>query len=293
MDTPLTKERIIELAESLPAFPQVVTDILGILDNDNAGLRKLASYVERDPVITAKVLALVNSAANRIREEIAPRDVYTAISLIGLANVRKIVLAHSTINFLKGLPKSTQSSHFWEHSVAVGICAQELAKNYAVSTDYALIAGLLHDVGQLWMACFYPEELQRVQLQRVHNTAAIGRKTDIIEAERAQFGGLDHTEIGAILATYWGLPDAVVAAIKYHHAPDLGLPNPLIAITHVAEVISNALDLTEREGNQVSTLSELACEELGIDWEKEEDVSRLFGEIEARTEYACTSFHPA
>lgn len=282
MNTPLTKAHVIELAESLPAFPQVVTDILGVLDNDHACLRKLAGHVERDPVITAKIFAQVNSAAARTRTESPPRDVYTAISLIGLTNVRKIVLAHSTVSFLKDLPRNAQSSHFWEHSVAVGICAQELACNCAVSSDYALVAGLLHDVGQLWMACFYPEELQRV-----HN-ATIGRKISTIEAERAQFSGLDHTDIGATLAAHWGLPSTVTAAIQYHHAPDQALPNTLVAITHVAETISNALDLTKREDNQVSILSELACEQLAIDWE--EDMSRLFGEIEARTEYACASF---
>jgi putative nucleotidyltransferase with HDIG domain len=282
MDTPLNATRVIEQAESLPAFPQVVTDILGVLDNDSAGLRKLAGYVERDPVITAKIFAQVNSAAARTRTESSPRDVYTAISLIGLTNVRRIVLAHSTISFLKNLPNNAYSSHFWEHSVAVGICAQELARTYAVSSDYALVAGLLHDVGQLWMTCFYPE-----QLQRVHN-AIVGQKVSIIDAERAEFNGLDHATIGQILAGYWGLPEPVTAAIQYHHAPDLGLPNNLVAITHVAEVISNALDLTKREENQVSTLSERACEELAIDWE--EDMARLFGEIEARTEYACAGF---
>lgn len=285
MNTPLNEARVIELAESLPAFPQVVTDILGVLDNDSAGLRKLASHVERDPVITAKIFAQVNSAAARTRTESSPRNVYTAISLIGLTNVRRIVLAHSTISFLKDLPKNAQSSHFWEHSVAVGICAQELARTYTTSSDYALVAGLLHDVGQLWMACFYPEELQRV-----HN-AIIGQKVHIIDAERSEFNGLDHAIIGKTLATYWGLPEQVTAAIQYHHDPDQGLPNGLVALTHVAEVISNALDLTKREGNQVSTLSEQACAELGIDWE--EDMSRLFGEIEARTEYACAGFRQA
>lgn len=285
MNTPLNEARVIELAESLPAFPQVVTDILGVLDNDSASLRKLASHVERDPVITAKIFAQVNNAAARTRTESSPRNVYTAISLIGLTNVRRIVLAHSTVSFLQDLPKNAQSSHFWEHSVAVGVCAQELARTYTASSDYALVAGLLHDVGQLWMACFYPEELQHV-----HN-AIIGQKAHIIDAERNEFNGLDHAIIGKILATYWGLPEPVTAAIQYHHDPDQGLPNNLVAITHVAEVISNALDLTKREGNQVSILSELACEELGIDWE--EDMSRLFGEIEARTEYACAGFRQA
>ncbi len=283
MNTNLTPAIIIERADALPAFPQVVTDILATLDNDNASLRTLASHIERDPVITAKIFAQVNSAAMHSRSSAAPRDVYTAISLVGLSNIRRIVLSHSTVSFLRDLPKSALSSHFWEHSIAVGICAQELARTCLVSSEYSLVAGLLHDVGQLWMACFFPEELKRIHY------AIIAQKVNIIDAERQLFNGLDHAEIGATLAAHWGLPANVVAAIRHHHAPDAGLPDTLVAVTHVAEVLSNALDLTAREDNQVGYLSPQACELLAIDWE--EDHSRLFGEIEARTEYACATFH--
>ena len=282
MDTPLTQARVLELADSLPSFPQVVLDILSSLDDENSGLRTLASHVERDPVITAQIFSLVHSAAHHSKAQSAPRDAYTAISLIGLANVRKIVLAHSTINFLNDLPKTPHRSYFWEHSVAVGVCAQELAHNYLNSSDYALIAGLLHDVGQLWIATFYPQECQAIY------HAIINQGISIIDAERAVLHGFDHAMIGEILALHWGLPSSLAAAIRYHHAPEAGLPDPLVAVTHVAEVISNALDLTRRKDNQVCVLSELACQQLGIDWE--DDMSRLFGEIEARTEYACTVF---
>lgn len=283
MNTPFTPAMIIERADELPAFPQAVADILSTLDNDNASLRTLASHIERDPVITAKIFSLINNAAAHGRNsKSAPRDVYTAISLVGLSNIRRIVLSHSTVSFMRALPKEALSSHFWEHSIAVGICAQELARACLVSNEYALVAGLLHDVGQLWIACFHPEEFKRVQY------AIIAQKVSIIDAERQLFNGLDHAEIGATLATHWGLPANVVAAIRHHHAPEAGLPDTLVAVTHVAEVFSNALDLTHREDNQVSHLSQEACDLLAIDWE--EDHSRLFGEIEARTEYACSTF---
>lgn len=280
MDTSsLTPVSIIALADQLPAFPSVVTEVLSLLDNDNASLRALAGHIEHDPVITAKIYALINSAAARSRARKAPHDLYTAISLVGLANIRRIVLAHCTVNFLRDLPKEALSNDFWKHSISVGVCAQELARTCQISHEFALVAGLLHDVGQLWIACFYPEVAKRVRY------AIVAQRVNIIDAERQLLGDFNHAEIGALLAAHWGLPASVVAAIRYHHAPEAGLPDPLVAITHVAEISSNALDLGSREHNQVSGLSQEACDLLGINWE--EDHSQLFGEIEARTDYAC------
>ncbi len=274
----LTDQEIIERSKSMPAFPKVVTDILATLDDDGANLGSLVNHVERDPVITARILSIANSAAMAGHAGSSVNDVRKAVSLIGLAKIREITLAVSLAEFAHGC---RMASYFWEHSVAVGICAMELGRFTHHSSEYALVAGLLHDIGQLWMAHFYPLEFQMVR------SAISNGSEGINEIERRYFG-VDHCHIGRQLAIHWGLPQAVVDAIYFHHEPDPGLAENLVAITHVAEVLSNALDLTGRDGNLVANLSVAACEKLGIDWSQ--DCGSLFGRIEARTEFACRVF---
>jgi len=274
----LTDQEIVERSKSMPAFPKVVTDILATLDDDGANLGSLVNHVERDPVITARILSIANSAAMASHAGSNVNDVHKAVSLIGLAKIREITLAVSLAEFAHGC---RMASYFWEHSVAVGICAMELGRVTHHSSDYALVAGLLHDIGQLWMAHFYPLEFQMVR-------AAISNGSEGINQIERRYFGVDHCHIGRQLATHWGLPKAVVDAIYYHHEPDQGSAEILVAITHVAEVLSNALDLTGRDGNLVAHLSSAACDRLGIDWS--EDLAPLFGRIEARTEYACRVF---
>jgi len=274
----LTDQEIIERSTGMPAFPKVVTDILATLDDDGANLGSLVGHVERDPVITARILSIANSAALAGHASSSVNDVRKAVSLIGLAKIREITLAVSLAEFAHGC---RMASYFWEHSVAVGICAMELGRFTHHSSDYALVAGLLHDIGQLWMAHFYPLEFQMVR------SATTTGSEGINEIERRYFG-VDHCHIGRQLAIYWGLPKAVVDAIYFHHDPDPGLAENLVAITHVAEVLANALDLTGRDGNLVAHMSGAACEKLGIDWTQ--DLAPLFGRIEARTEYACRVF---
>lgn len=278
MGLPLSERDVVDRALGLPAFPRVVNDILATLEDDNATLGALARHVECDPVITARIVAVAHVAALGGRGGGEPRNVRMAISLIGMARVREIALAVSMAEFAR---QSGVSSCFWEHSVAVAIAAQELGRFTQVAAGYALVAGLLHDIGQLWMARFQPLEFQGVR--QAH---AAGRQS--IELVEREYFGLDHCAIGGLLAEHWGLPAPVAAAIRHHHAPSPALAEKLVDVIHVAEVLANALDLTARDDNLVAGLSDAACAAIGLDWAC--DLGSLFGRIEARSAYACKVF---
>lgn len=274
----LSESEIVDRASLLPAFPQIVNEILLTLDDDGSALKNLSQLVERDPVITARILSIANSVALGGRSERDIRDMRLAISLIGLARMREIVLGVSLAEFSR---ETRVSHHFWAHSVAVGVAAQELARQAHLPGDLAFVCGLLHDIGHLWMARFYPLEFQMVQICLQTEEGA-----HLLDAERRYFG-IDHCAIGRILAVAWHLPTSVVAAIQHHH--DASPPaDKLVAATHVAEAIANALDLTRHDAARVTELSEQACDLLDIDWQ--DDLSPLFGRIEARSQYLCSQF---
>ncbi|MDR2625638.1 MAG: HDOD domain-containing protein [Zoogloeaceae bacterium] len=272
--------KLTDLPESitrLPAFPRIISELLADLDDENSSMLTLARHVERDPVVTGRIL----SAANRILyyegwPEV--RDIYTAVSLIGFTRIREIVLTTSMVSF----SGHCRTRFSWEHSLAVGISAQELAQRVEVNPHVALVAGLLHDVGQLWMSCIHPLEFQQARLLvEVHGK-------EICAAEKELFG-FDHCTIGAMIARHWRLPADVAAAIGHHHAPsDEAAAQKLVSITHVAELIANALDLPSRNVNRVTRLSPAAHKCLGVDWSQ--DCSALFGAIEARYQYASAIF---
>ncbi|MDR0737299.1 MAG: HDOD domain-containing protein [Zoogloeaceae bacterium] len=272
--------KLAELPESitrLPAFPRIISELIADLDDENSSMLTLARHVERDPVVAGRIL----STANRILyyegwPEV--RDIYTAVSLIGFTRIREIVLTTSMVSFAG----HCRTRFSWEHSLAVGIAAQELAKRVEVNPHVALVAGLLHDVGQLWMSCIHPLEFQQARLQvEVHGK-------EICAAEKKLFG-FDHCTIGAMIAHHWRLPADVTAAIGHHHAPsNEAAAQKLVAVTHVAELIANALDLPNRDVNRVECLSPAVNTLLGMDWSK--DCSAFFGAIEARYQYAATIF---
>jgi HD-like signal output (HDOD) protein len=151
-----------------------------------------------------------------------------------------------------------------------------------VSTSSALIAGLLHDIGQIWLHSFSAEAFRTTWNQ------ALTHNISIEEAEREHFG-VDHPTIGAWLAAHWSLPENIGTAIRHHHAPDAALTEPLVPLVHVAEVLSNALDLTSREENRVTSISTAACNALGLTWD--DSARSLFGRMEARSRHANAFFN--
>ncbi|GHU13369.1 HD family phosphohydrolase [Betaproteobacteria bacterium] len=278
MPPPFKLADIPDTVVRLPAFPGVITELLDDLNDDNSSMLALARHVERDPVVTGRIL----SAANRmLRHEGWPevRDVYTAVSLIGFSRIREIVLTTCIVSFT-GIFCSKR--FYWGHSLAVGIGARELAATVNVDPNTALVAGLLHDVGQLWMSYFYPLEFQQVRLLvEVHGK-------EVCAAEREHFG-FEHCQVGEIVARHWELPADVIAAIAYHHTPDeSAAKNKLVAITCMAENIANALDLPCRDVNRVDGLPPGILQTLKLDWS--EDHSDLLGAIDARYQYASMIF---
>ncbi len=279
----LTQDQVLEHSRALTAFPSIITEILSTLDDPEANLKALVDHIKHDPLIAARVLSRANVASTHTQSHSAIRDIYTATSLIGMRSVREMVLIGSVVGFMGQIAPAGLPASFWQHSVAAGVCCEELSHSapVAVSPTAALIAGLMHDIGQVWLYRFNAEAFRAAWL------AALDKAIGIEQAER-EFFGADHALIGSWLAERWSLPDSIVLAIRHHHAPDKALNEPLVPLVHVAEVLSNALDLTGREENRVTALSLLACRQLGLTWDSE--AHSLFGRMEARSRHATSTF---
>lgn len=280
--TPLTPDAVRKLSRSLPGWPVAITDILNTLNDPDANYGVLIKAIQRDPVITARVLWLANTAALRGHRETEVTDVATAVSLAGVQRLRHVVLISSLSTFGQAAQVPT-GTRFWTHSMAVGVCAEELALHLGqpVTASKALVAGLLHDVGQL---CLY--QADRAGLQDCQQRAKVER-IDITELERARFG-VDHGQVGGWLAEQWELPADMAQAIVHHHDPDTAPPSALSDIVHLAESLTQALQLGGTVGDSVAHLSVGACQRLGLTWD--DDSRGLFGRAEARTRHATLFF---
>jgi HD-like signal output (HDOD) protein len=191
--------------------------------------------VARYPEMLAKVVGMVNSAFfGASRERGDSREV---IGCTGNETLMSLLAVNAFLEFSKTNLGRIDVARHRAHATAVALRARAIAQSEGVgrvAVDDALIAGLLHDSGQLILAANFPEKFA----QAVH--LARDDSIPMHVAEKRIFG-VDHAEVAGHLLAVWGVPSSIVAAVSLHHAPvaseDLEL-TPLV-IVHFADAIEN------------------------------------------------------
>lgn len=266
----ISLEDVMARADVLPALPEIVSQILDMLENEEAHSETLSRHIASDPAVAARLLAAANAGA--LGSSGGVDSVRQAIMLLGVGRVRDITLTTAIIDRFSIAPPF-DAHRLWLHSVGVAICAQEVARGAGLNGDVAYTAGLLHDVGQILLFVVDPEAYAC--------TLRLGAERDmpLVDAER-EYLGLDHAHVGGELARLWKMPQAVADAIAGHHASSESPPeNEIADAVHVAEVLSHALNLDGTTGTSVPDLSDLSCARMGIDWHQ---FAAQFPRIEAR-----------
>lgn len=273
MGTRISSARIPEMLARLPAFPKVVPKLLDCLREDAPSLDSLALIARNDPVISAAIL----SAANRLRRMRALpdlSDLFAGASVIGFDKIRQIILSVGLNRFVS---QGSGHIYFFEHSLAVAIVAQELAQLARISPAEAYVAGILHDIGQL---VFFSEDAGAYRAIRRQATLA----GDLLQRETEVFG-LDHSQLGVLMASFWNLPKSIMRAIGSHHDTITAWNDPLPAVINLAESLARAMDLPPSPHGRVTSLNKSALEFLQLRWDSPE-MADCFGRCRARFTYA-------
>ncbi len=214
MDSKLEK-RLMSMVDEMPPFPKSVHRVIELTNDLNCAPKDLVQVIEHDPVITMKLLKLVNSAYFSLAKSIA--SVRHALVYLGLNTVKNLALSIATVG---ALPRSKSdvfdSNAFLLHSLTTAAIAQRLSKEHLGNKDATdvFVAGLLHDFGKAVAVQFMPQEFsQAVTKARQEGISLHEAEMDVI--------GADHTQIGAMLAETWQLPSELVESIRNHHQPEL------------------------------------------------------------------------
>jgi two-component system, cell cycle response regulator len=254
IDLPTSDElkKVISLeGRRLPSFPQAALKLLEMVGDEDVSVQDMARVIESDPGIAAKVLEMVNSAGFGLARKIT--TLTEAVVFLGIDAIRKLCIGMTVYQgmFAASSSRKFDRVHFWRHSLSVAVLAMEIAKKLKLpSPEEAYVAGLLHDVGKIFL------DLQghRDYGEFLHDTGSF--QETIADLERKTLG-LGHDDVGAYFCSLWGLPESIILPVKYHHrsfpAGDLPTDQALL-ISIVA--LSNFICWTQGVG---SFESETVC----------------------------------
>ncbi|WP_018934891.1 HDOD domain-containing protein [Thioalkalivibrio sp. ALJ24] len=207
--------RYTRLVDRMPGFPASVQRILELTEDPNSSARELVATLERDPVLTVRVLKLVNSPWFGLERPVS--SVSRALVVAGLNTLRNLAISITAVGMLPARNDAGMDTRrFLEHSLGVATIARRLARLVEVpegeTTDH-FVAGLLHDFGKIVLTRHAGEDYRPV-------LAAAAGGSAPLQAEEARLLGVDHAELGGLLMGHWRLPGILSGAVRYHHSPD-------------------------------------------------------------------------
>ena len=137
----------------LPAFPDVALRIKAILEDPEVSAGQVATVVSADPVFSARLLKIANSAALSGGNPVS--DIPSAITRIGFKMAHNIAISIAVNQIMNNnIDKSMKATlqELWHHSVCVAAYSYVIACKIAkINADKALLAGLMHDVGKIYI----------------------------------------------------------------------------------------------------------------------------------------------
>jgi HD-like signal output (HDOD) protein len=210
---------------ALPTAPKVVQELINSFNDVNVSTDDIAKKVSTDPVLSAKLLRLANSAYYHVSRSIGTVD--DAVLMLGFVTVRTLVISSGLVSGFKTVP-GLDLNQFWRYSLHAAVAAKWIAKQAKENTDLAFTITMMHAIGHLVIHAGMPE--QAMQLDKVAPPLDSRR----IDAEQVSLG-YNYADVGAELAVRWKFPAPFADAIRLFPDPLAQTPlNRMAAVIHLA-----------------------------------------------------------
>ncbi len=194
----------------LPVLPQIIDDIQKAVDDPNSSPEAISKLLEKDAVISIRLLSVVNSPIYRVSEKIL--SIRQAVIRLGLKETQSIVLAIAYKNIYKTEDKNlmTLMELMWFHTLSCAYCSKEIARKLGLpEIEKYFIMGLLHDIG-------------KVLLLHAITKTNIVINPDNWEKEKAGIIASvqeAHTSMGGAILERWGFNESFIKVATSHDNP--------------------------------------------------------------------------
>jgi putative nucleotidyltransferase with HDIG domain len=202
---------IVNNVNSLPQFPDNILIVQRLIGDPKSDMGEIARQISMDPALTADLLKIVNSAQYMLAKKVD--NISEAVKMVGMRGIKNLLYSYGTQKILGD--DTADKKILWEHSYKTAFYAYNLVKNFRRDhnlLDDVYVGGILHDMGKIIFSSVHPDLLTKIKEFCAEKKMPASTFEDLTT-------GMNHAEIGALIAEKWNFPENLVYAIRFHHDP--------------------------------------------------------------------------
>ncbi|MDH5735097.1 MAG: HDOD domain-containing protein, partial [Gammaproteobacteria bacterium] len=204
----LDAEELKRNINDIPPLPVAVVEAMRILESEEVNFYELQAIITKDAGLSSRVLSIANSPFYGMDGKVS--SIKESCVILGTHTLRNIIIAAGMMGkFPSDMGHLLDLKELWRHSYATGVAASLLSEYCGIEQEKAFTAGLLHDIGKMVLDVYFQGEYMAViQYCEQADFLLADAETHIL--------GVDHAEIGEMIARRWNLPEEIVNAISGH-----------------------------------------------------------------------------
>lgn len=222
----MTLDELLHNPKALPTAPKVLAELIHSFDDPHVPAAHIARTLSADPVLSAKLLRLANSAYYNVSRSVATVD--DALRMLGFVTVRTLVISSGLVNGFRHPPPGLDMPRFWRYSLNTACAARWIANKSGEDAELAFTIGLMHAIGLAIMHAGMPAEaLELDDAAGPYQPTRIRHEMDRL--------GFSFYDLSAGLAQRWKFPAVFTKTLREIPAPLHGaVPDRLAAVIHLA-----------------------------------------------------------
>ncbi len=251
----LIEERFEADSLQLPVFNRVALELQKLKQSETASMTRIADLIMKDQSLASHLLRLANSSFYGGLKQV--ETVSAAVVRLGMDRVTSLAMLASLLLVHKTQVKTlgARLSALWSRSFVCATGGRWLAERtgYAALAEEAFLAGLLHDIGELFLLKVL-ESLARNREQPLPLTEAL--VDEVLDAM--------HQEIGYRLMVKWELPEIYAIVVRDHHAREFNENDVLLIITRLLDIICHKLGIGQEADPDIVLAATPEAQVLGL-----------------------------
>ena len=231
----------------LPPLSPAALKLLNLSSESDVELKQYVQIIESDPLLTAEVLQLANSALFGFATNV--HVLGHAITLIGPDRIKTLAVT-AAMKAYTGGGRTAAMRVSWKHSLACALVCREIAPFFKMSEDRCYTVGLMHDIGRLGLIKSFSQQYDQIL------TPEYAVSGEVIRVESSMLG-IDHCQAGFWLTRTWGFPVGFSHVSAHHHDPVSPEHPELLQVVQVGCMLADCLGFAAVRWNR-----SFSCEQI-------------------------------